>query len=93
MKTWQKQFDEKFNFWQHTTEQRKAVKQFIQEILTELVNEMIGEKKERTKLDEECEWCHRQFCGDGFGKICLQRFDYNEKRQEMIDIAKKYKLI
>ena len=64
-------------------EQREIVKAFIQSLLTQMAKDMIGEEKEPFDFEKmECPLGH---CYDD-----CDCEEYNEFRQELIKIAKKY---
>jgi len=93
MKNLDKQFDEKFGYKDALTDGTK-IKQFYNQKIKEMVDEMIGE--ENPHKSQLCQNRNGlEYCG-----TCEQAWDncscsarntgYNKKRQEIINISKKY---
>ena len=79
MKDINKEFDEEFPVDKDGSISRYRSKHFLIEKLTELAKEMIGEE---IKENHQIEWLND----------LNRKSGYNQKRQEIIGIAKKYKL-
>jgi len=62
----------------------KVVGKLLEQERQRIIEEIEKKRKPRTFMDEECEFCGREFCGEEMEVFCEGRKNYNQALQDII---------